>query len=297
VTSRRHPNHRPTTTLPPELRRASVPPAVRSWISRQLGSTVTRVRRLAGASSTAVHRVWLADGRPVVLRRYVWPGFLLDEPDAPVREVEALRFASAHGLPAPAVLAADPDGAAVGDGVAALVMTFVSGRAMAVPDLRRLAELAASIHAVDASTFPHAYFPWSRATMTGPPPGARDPRLWRAAIEAWHTRMPGYGPGLVHRDFHPGNVLWARSAVHVVDWANACSGPWGCDVAHCRDNLVRLAGTPAADEFLRHYLDVTGLSYDPYWEVASVLEHEPEKLGPADIARSEPRLRAALADM
>jgi Ser/Thr protein kinase RdoA (MazF antagonist) len=297
MTGRRHPNQRPRSALPPELRRTSVPEAARSWIRRELGSPVARVRRLAGASSTAVHRVGLADGRSVVVRRYVWPGFVAEEPDAPRREVEALRFAGAHGLPVPDVLAADPDGSAVGDGIAALVMTFVPGRPVAAPDLRRLAELAAAVHAVDASTFPHAWFPWCRATMTGPPPGAQEPRLWRAAIDAWHTRMPDPGAGFVHRDFHPGNVLWGRSTVHLVDWANACAGPWGCDVAHCRDNLIRLAGDAAADEFLRHYLDITGRSYDPYWEVASVLEHEPDDLTPEDIARGEPRLRAALARM
>jgi Ser/Thr protein kinase RdoA (MazF antagonist) len=291
----RHPNQHSAATLPAELRRTSVPPAVRAWIGRRLGSEVARVRRLAGASSSAVHRVWLVDGRSVVLRRYVWRRVTEEEPEAPRREADALRFAARHGLPVPEVLAADPDGAGGGDGVPAIVTTFVAGRAVAVPDLRRLAELAASIHAVDASHFPHAYFPWYRATMTAPPPGARDARLWRAAVDAWHARTPDHGPGLVHRDFHPGNVLWGRSAVHVVDWANACSGPWGCDVAHCRDNLIRLGGDGAADAFLHHYLAITGHAYDPYWEIASVLEHEPDSFTPDDIACGEPRLRAALS--
>lgn len=293
MTRRRHPNYRPLATLPPELRRPSVPPAVRSWIRRELRSDVRRTRRLAGASSTAVHRLDLADGRSVVLRRYVWPGFTDEEPEAPQREIEALRFAAAHALPAPTLLAADPNGSLTG--IPAIVMTFVPGSPRAVPDLVGLAEVAATIHAVDASTFPYTYYPWYQGTVVEPPAGATDQRLWSQAIAIWHTRMPPFGAGFLHRDFHPGNVLWRRSLAHVVDWANACAGPWGCDLAHCRDNLMQLADIEVADAFLSAYLDITGATYDPYWEIASVLEHSPASFIPERIALSEARLRPAVA--
>ncbi len=35
----------------------------------------------------------------MVLRRYVWPGFLAAEPQAAQREVDALGFAGAHSVP------------------------------------------------------------------------------------------------------------------------------------------------------------------------------------------------------
>src|SRR5204862_5155798 len=91
----RHPNQRTLQSLPVELRRTTVPPAVRSWIERVTGGrSVERVKRLPGASSTAVHRLWFEDGGPtLVLRRYVWRGFVEAEPDAPPREVDALQFA------------------------------------------------------------------------------------------------------------------------------------------------------------------------------------------------------------
>lgn len=290
-----HPNHRARSTLPPELRRTTVPPAVRSWIRRELDVDVLRWKRLPGASTSAVHRLVLANGQSVVLRRYVWRWVLEDEPEVPYREVDALQFAATNGLPVPAVLAADLDGTSAGDGVPALVMSFVPGSPVAVPDLHALAQVAASIHRVNALTLPHRYFPWYRDALTNAPAGATRKKLWRRAIDIWHTQLPDYDPNLLHRDFHPGNVLWRRGTAHVVDWANTCSGPWGCDVAHCRDNLIQLGGFDVADAFLHHYLEVAGVDYDPYWEIASVLEHSPASFNAARIAMSEQRLGPAIA--
>lgn len=295
--TRRHPNHRDPATLPVELRRTTVPPAVRDWVARSVGATVARVHRLPGASSSAVHRLDLADGRRVVLRRYVWPGFLEDEPIAPSREVEVLGFASAQGLPAPAVVAADLTGDDVGDGVPVVLMTLLPGRALAVPDLRALAEVAASIHALEPTPaqLGHDYFPWYTTTTTGPPPAATDPALWERAIDAWHHRMPPYRATLTHRDFHPGNVLWSRgAATGIVDWANGCRGPWGCDVAHCRANLIELADHDVADAFLAEYETVAGATFHPYWEIASVMERGPSHWTPPNVAIGERRLRWAL---
>jgi Ser/Thr protein kinase RdoA (MazF antagonist) len=293
VPSQRHPNHRPLASLPPELQRTNVPPHVRAWARQQAGAEVSRVRRLAGASSTAVHRLDLSDGRSMVLRRYVWPGFLASEPEAAQREVDALGFARAHGVPVPRLIAADIDGSQVGDGIPVILTAFVPGLPRAVPDLRALASVAASVHAVDASSFAHLYYPWYEGTLDAAPVGAIDPALWERAIEIWNNRMPAYRLGLLHRDFHPGNVLWSTSGPFVVDWANSCAGPWGCDIAHCRDNLVQLGGVEAADAFLRAYLELTGAEYDPFWEIASVLEHS--TFTAERIAWSEPRLRLVVA--
>jgi Ser/Thr protein kinase RdoA (MazF antagonist) len=266
-------------------------------VQRSTGASVLRTRRLAGASSTAVHAVALSDGRRAVLRRYAWPGFLDDEPLAARRELEALRFASAAGLAVPVVMAADVTGLDVGDGVPAILMSLVPGTALALPDLRRLAEAAAAVHAVDAGAFPHQYFPWYAGTTTAPPAGATWPALWEAALEVWHTRMPRQPPCFIHRDFHPGNVLWLRGRLSgVVDWANACRGPAGCDVATCRGNLIDLAGPDAAARFVVAYEAVTGSGQDPYWEVASVLEHgSPWTVH--DVVTGEARLEPALSSL
>jgi aminoglycoside phosphotransferase (APT) family kinase protein len=252
---------------------------------------------MTGASSSAVHGLRLSDGRRVVLRRYAWPGFLAAEPDAPGREVDALRCAAEHQLPVPDVLGADLTGEEVGDGVPALLMTYLPGRAVAIPDLVRLAETAASIHDTEPpATFPHVYSPWGSAT--GPPPGSTQPRLWEKAIELWHTATPAYRPTLIHRDFHPGNVLWSRRHLSgIVDWANACRGPRGCDVATCRSNLIDLGGAGVADEFVAAYQDVTGDQHDPYWDMASILEAEASCWTPQRIAQHEPRLARAVTSI
>ncbi len=203
-----HPNQREAASLPVELRRTTVPATVRAWVERHTGAPIVRIRRLAGASSTAVHGLYLGDGSRLVLRRYVWPGFLEAEPIAPQREVDALRFASAHGLPVPEVVAADVAGTDIGDGVPALLMTFRPGRAVAAPDAHRLAELAGAIHDVHPAGLGHDYFPWYIDATVAPPPASRWPALWEAAIELWHDAMPDYTPAFIHRDFHPGNVLW-----------------------------------------------------------------------------------------
>jgi aminoglycoside phosphotransferase (APT) family kinase protein len=260
------------------------------------GQPMLRVERLPGASSTAVHRLRFPDGTSLVLRRYVWPGFLDAEPIAPQRELDALVFASGHNLPVPDVIAADVTGDDIGDGVPAILMTFLRGRALASPNPVRLADVAATVHAVDPSGFGHDYFPWFDDLPLRPPSNARLPRLWERALEVRVTGMPSYRPVFIHRDFHPGNVLWRKGrCMGIVDWANACGGPAGCDVATCHGNLIDWAGLDVADEFVAEYEALTGEPHHPYWEIASVLEHGPSPWTTADIAESERRLDRALA--
>jgi len=291
ASSERHPNARAFSSLPSELRRTTVPAAVRSWVTANTGATVRRVTRLPGASSTAVHALYLSNGVRLVLRRYVWPGFLLDEPIAPRRELDALEHASTAGLPVPEVVAADTTGEEVGDRIPALLMTFLGGRALGYADPAKLAGIAAQIHGVDAGEFGHVYYPWYESTSTAAPTGCRRPEMWERAIALWHTAMPPYRATFIHRDFHPGNVLWSRGrASGIVDWANACRGPCGCDLAHCRANLLELSGADAADRFLAAYESLTGESCDPYWEMASILEHGPSHWTSENLASAEPRL-------
>ena len=294
----RHPNQRDLASLPIELQRTSVPPHVRTWVSDETGRRVRRARRLAGASSTAVHGLYLSGGTRLVLRRYVWPGFLDDEPIAPRRELDALHFGTAHGLPVPGVVAADITGREVGDGIPVLLMTFLPGRAIAVPGPDKLAAVAAAIHDTDPAGFAHDYFPWYASTTSKPPPASNWPALWETAIDLWHNATPSYRQTFIHRDFHPGNVLWSRGrASGVVDWVSACRGPRGCDIAHCRANLIELAGPEEADRFLAAYESVTGETHHPYWEMASILEHDPSHWTPLRLAEQEHYLARAVQSM
>jgi aminoglycoside/choline kinase family phosphotransferase len=76
---------------------------------------------------------------------------------------------------------------------------------------------------------------------------------------------------LLHRDFHPGNVLWRYGRVSgVVDWLGACSGPAPADVAHCRTNLLTM-GTEVASRFTVHWEQVAGTTYHPWGDVVTVV--------------------------
>ena len=80
--------------------------------------------------------------------------------------------------------------------------------------------------------------------------------------------MSGGSP--VHRDFHPGNVLWRRGTVTgVVDWPGACTGPAVADVAHCRVNLLT-SGTSAAQRFTVFWQQAAGAAHHPWADVVTI---------------------------
>lgn len=275
-----------------------MPEHVRAWVERQAGSRVVRTARLQGASSAAIHRLVLANGSRLVLRRYGWRGFMEAEPAAPAREADALRFAHLHRVQVPDVVAADTTGLDVGDGIPVLLMTYIAGQPVAVPSLHGLAEAAATIHGVNADDLGHEYFPWYEAEMTTPPPLSRQPKLWEKAIQLWCHSIPDYRPTLIHRDFHSGNVLWSRHRfTGIVDWANACRGPVGCDLAHCRANLRSLSGPEAGENFVAAYKSITGDAVHPFWIMASHLEHSHSHWTEERLAHAEPDLARAVHAM
>jgi len=250
---------------------------------------------MRGASSVALHRLDLADGSRLVLRRYVWRALLEAEPDAPGREADALRVARRHGLPVPELVACDTAGDIVGDGLPVLLTTLLDGQPLAVPSLPRLAEAAACIHSIDADDLGHEYFPWYEEEMTTPPPLTGRPGLWGLAIELWRNALPEYRPTFIHRDFHPGNLLWKRTRLTgIVDWPAACRGPIGCDIAHCRANLRDLAGPEVADQFVAAYTSTTGEEVDPFWVMAGHLEHSHDHWTRERLDLDEPDLEHAL---
>lgn len=291
----RHPNRQDPATQHVELRRAPPTPALREWVRRVTGSKIVAVRRLPGASSTAVHQLVLDSGVRLALRAYVWRGFLDDEPDAPRREVDALRWASRAALPAPGIVAADPTGAEAG--VPALLMELLPGRAQSRPPVERLAELAAQVHSVSADGLAHDWFIWCRDRSTRPPDAARDRRIWERAHELWREPPPDFTPTFIHRDLHPGNTLWVRRRLTgLVDWANACRGPTGVDIATCRWNLAGWADVATADAFVSAYERLTWTTQHPYWDLSSLLEYDWDLGLPAhEVHQAEGYLASVLA--
>jgi aminoglycoside phosphotransferase (APT) family kinase protein len=76
---------------------------------------------------------------------------------------------------------------------------------------------------------------------------------------------------LVHRDYHPGNMLWRWGTVSgVVDWQAICTGPAVIDVAHCRVNLLTF-GAATAGQFTAWWQRESGAAYHPWADVVIVI--------------------------
>lgn len=104
-----------------------------------------------------------------------------------------------------------------------------------------------------------------------PPRWARWPAVWERAVEIAHAPPSDLEARFIHRDCHPGNVLWRQGQVTgLVDWQAACIGPASADVAHCRANLFRY-GLDIADRFSAAWERLTGDRYNPWAEIATIV--------------------------
>ena len=260
------------------LLRSRPPRTALAWAGAALGGTVVSVRPLRGGLSSAVHAVTVAlrGGRTVraVLRRYVRPELNVEEPGISAREERTLRFVQTLDLPTPQFLAADHTGAAAG--TPAILMSLLPGRVEWSPPgagnwLRRLAHLLPSIHAGAPPPGVIAPFAPYAQERYDPPGWARRPTVWERAVEIFHGPAPSGPEVFIHRDFHPGNVLWRGGKVTgVVDWQFASIGPPSADVGHCRGNLLPFGGD-VADRFTAIWEDITGLTYHPWGDIVAII--------------------------
>jgi aminoglycoside phosphotransferase (APT) family kinase protein len=92
---------------------------------------------------------------------------------------------------------------------------------------------------------------------------------------------PTWEPAFLHRDFHPGNLLWEQDElVGIVDWTLACRGPREAEIAHVRSNLALVDDVAAADRFLEAYTErVSGYQHHPWWDVAELFMWDSEFAG------------------
>jgi aminoglycoside phosphotransferase (APT) family kinase protein len=285
------------------LLRGPPPPRALAWCAAAFGpgARAERVAALEGGTSSAVHAVDVVDagGRvhPLVLRRFVRADWLAVEPDLARREAAALALLAGSDVPAPALVAVDPDGPAAG--APAVLMTRLAGTvrwrpADLEPYLRALAAALPAIHAVavPAAAGLPAYRPYA-LEVDRPPAWTRRPALWWRAFAAFHGPPPSAERRLVHRDYHPGNVLWSDGApTGIVDWVNASAGPPGADLGHCRMNLARAVGLDAADRFSAIHRSVSWRDDEhPYWDLVAAIGGFAE----ADFARWTPRAEDFLA--
>jgi hypothetical protein len=142
--------------------------------------------------------------------------------------------------------------------------------------LREMAALLPRIHAVDggAQQLVQPYRAYHDFAVMEPPVWSRRPDVWRRALDVVTQARPTFTACFVHRDYHPGNVLWSRGRLTgVVDWVNASWGPPGVDIGHCRLNLALLHGPDVADRFLaRCEAEFGPLAAQPHWDIVAALD-------------------------
>jgi len=137
--------------------------------------------------------------------------------------------------------------------------------------LARLAEVLPAVHAsdTDGEAVGH-YFNYEQVSYE-PPRWAARPAVWESAVELFHGPVLDHDRCFIHRDYHPGNILWVRGRVTgVVDWQAACLGPSSVDVGHCRANFLGYA-PDLADSFTHHVASVLGRPFHPWADVAALI--------------------------
>jgi len=273
------------------MNRSPLDQAVTRWVLEALGphTRVSGVTPLAGATSSSLYRIGI-EGRDrawnVILRLFTNSEWLRDEPKLARHEAESLIKAGEVAVNTPELIAFDESGGSCG--VPAVLMTELPGAVDLRPRdqeewLGRMADALVRVHEVSATAFPWTYFTYNDLSALTPPKWSSLAGPWGDAIRFAQGQPPETRPTFIHRDYHPVNVLWEDGRVSgIVDWVNACRGPAGIDVGHCRLNLALLAGVDAADAFLALYRAEAGsaFAYHPYWDVVSMLEFLP---GPPEV--------------
>ncbi len=258
--------------------------ATLDWLKRQAGtgSRIKRVIPLKGGVSSAVYLIQGARNGELceyVLRQFTDREWLDQEPDLAEHEAAALSNAYHAGLPAPKWIAADYTGEVCGH--PSVLMTRLSGEVILKPRemsiwLEGLAGVLAELHHADTAAMKWNYFAYNDIVGLEVPDWTESPQAWKKIIERVQEGPPTYTPRLIHRDYHPANLLWENGKVSgIVDWVNSCYGPAGVDTGHCRVNLVQLYGVEVADAFLAAYLRTPGSAVeveDGYWDMLSLTD-------------------------
>ncbi len=233
---------------------------------------IPRVIEMPGATSSNLFRLDFGDRREVlrVFRAERW-----DIPAADLSRTEIRLLEAVSDIPLPTPL---PLGSLEDNGV---IMSWLPGRVVlpALPDAQWLKTLAATLADIHRSSIvvPYAYETWNGTGPDDRPDWWQDQNLWNSA-QALTATMPSFEPIFIHRDYHPVNVLWEGEQISgIVDWINACMGPQGIDVAHCRLNLAIMYGLDCADAFLAAYqAAMPGYRHDSYWDLDDALGALPD---------------------
>ena len=242
---------------------------------------------MTGGITGAMWRV--VAGEHEVVLRWLHPAHpqAAEAPGWVRREALGCRAVAGAPFPAPRLVASDLEGRATGGW--ANLTTHLPGAVrldrLGPAAIDALAALAVAVHAVDVDDRlrPPPFTSWVPAPVRVPA-WSRRPALWAEAIERCGGPVPPTPQHLVHRDFHPGNVLWRGDVVSgLIDWAETAWGPSDLDVAHAGANFAMLHSVDDALAFAAAYERHGGrLDPDPdarrYWTCLDALGFLPEPL-------------------
>jgi aminoglycoside phosphotransferase (APT) family kinase protein len=262
--------------------------ATRAWLAKQVpeGRTVVDSRPLYGGWSSQMRRLTLDDSTELVLRTFVKPFFRRHAPGLLAREADVLALlARQEGVPAARLIAVDATGELCEH--PALLMSALPGRVRVdEEDLEHRLDLLAAqlvrIHRVVPGDRPRPYQAWTSAERVRTPAGA----LWQRAVDVIRREPPSYEGRFLHRDFHPGNVLFGGTGdglrvSGVVDWVETSWGPADLDVAHCSTALALLHGPAYGLGFRERYEAHGGHGLADgadhlYWRLLDALAYSPD---------------------
>ncbi|WP_405925926.1 alpha/beta fold hydrolase [Streptomyces sp. NBC_00035] len=264
--------------------------ATRTWVAKQLpeGRNVRESTPLYGGWSSQIRRLALDDGTGPVLRSFVKPFFRRHAPGLLAREAAVLSLLAADdGIPAPELYAADVTAEHCDH--PSLLMSLLPGSVRIDEgggDLERRLDLLARqlvrIHRVVPVERPRPYQPWTSPERVRTPAG----EPWERAVDMIGRAAPAYEGCFLHRDFHPGNVLFTGVGEGlrisgVVDWVETSWGPADLDVAHCSTALALLFGEAYGLGFRERYEAHGGQRLADgeshlYWRLLDALAYAPD---------------------
>ena len=253
---------------------------MKRWIGESIYEAPEKllVKSMVGGISAEIYQV-----QNLVLKSYVDAQWLAEESDLVKHEVASLCYAKGGRLQVPKIIAYDENGEK--SSKPSILMEKLGGSPVLVPKdstqfIEGLAQTLAAIHKLEAIDFEWVYAAYTDMSKVKIPHWATNSTTWKRAIELANQPMPNVAMHFIHRDYHPANILWQdRQVSGVVDWVNACRGPAGIDVGHCRVNLALLHSVEMADAFLAVYCrEAIEFNYDPYFDIISVLDFIDEPL-------------------
>ncbi|MFD8220994.1 phosphotransferase [Streptomyces sp. NPDC059697] len=262
--------------------------ATRGWVAKQLpaGRSVRESTALRGGWSSQMRRLTLDDGTGLVLRSFVKPFYRRHAPGLLAREASVLTLLAPYeDVPTPELQAVDA-AAEHCDHPSLLMSSLPGGVRVDEEDLDRRIDLLAGqlarIHAVVPADRPRPYQAWTSPERVRAPRGA----LWERAVDVIRREPPAYEGCFLHRDFHPGNVLFTGAGdtlriSGVVDWVETSWGPADLDVAHCSTALALLHGEAYGLGFRARYEAHGGrppadAEEHLYWRLLDALAYSPD---------------------